>query len=70
MKPLYVKVVLYDPVTDTAEDWTGYPVFDGIEVQLAEIDPDGPEDPEDLLTLTPDPVRRLFYSTNRRYRVS
>jgi glycerophosphoryl diester phosphodiesterase len=70
MKPLYVKVVLYDPVTDTAEDWTGYSVFDGIEVQLAEIDPDDPEDPEDLLTLTPDPARRLFYSTNRRYRVS
>jgi glycerophosphoryl diester phosphodiesterase len=68
MKPLYVKVVLYDPATDNDADWAGFPVFDGVEVQIAEVDPDDPEDARDLFTLTPDPVRQLFYATNRRYR--
>ena len=37
MKPLYVKVILYDPATDTPEDWAGYPIFDGIDVQIAAL---------------------------------
>ncbi len=70
MKPLYVKVILYDPATDTPEDWAGFPIFDGIEVQIAEVDPDDPEEPVDLVTLAPDPGRRLFYTSNKRLRVS
>jgi glycerophosphoryl diester phosphodiesterase len=67
MKPLYVKVILYDPATDTAEDWAGFPIFDGIEVQIANVDPGEPEDAEDILTLIPDPARRIFFTSNRRY---
>jgi len=69
MKPLYVKVILYDPATDTDANWEGFPVFDGIRVDLAHVDPDDPENPEEVLTLAPDPVRRLFFTTSRLYRV-
>jgi len=70
MKPLYVSVVLYDPATDTDVDWQGYPIFDGIRVDIAKVDPDEPGEPEDVLPLTPDPERRTFFTTNRRYKVS
>ncbi len=70
MKPLYVKVLLYDPITDNADDWAGYPIFDGIEVQIASVDPDNPEDVEDLVTLTPDPSRQLFSLSGRRHKAT
>jgi len=70
MNPLYAKVVLFDPTTDNAWDLEGWPVFDGIQVQLAEIDPDDPEDVNDLTTLTPDPGRRIFCLANRRYKTT
>jgi glycerophosphoryl diester phosphodiesterase len=68
MKPLHVRVVLYDPTTDTEEDWQGFAVFEGVEVQIAEIDPDDPEEIVDLSVLKPDADKRLFTANNRRYR--
>jgi len=70
MKPLHARVVLYDPATDTDVDWRGYPVFDGVRVDIALVDPDDPEHPEDVLLLTPDPVRKIFAAVNPRYKVS
>lgn len=70
MEPLYVRVIMYDPITDTDIDWEGYPVFENIRVDVALVDPDNPEEPEELLALAPDPVRRIFFVTDRRYQVS
>jgi len=67
MNPLYVNVVLYDAATDTESDWEGYPVFEGVGVEIARVDPDDPDHIEDLLVLTPDPARRQFFTTQRRY---
>ncbi len=69
MKPLYVKVMLYDPATDTDVDWEGYPVYDGIRVDIALVDPEDPGKPEEVLLLSPDPVRKIFAGINPRYKV-
>lgn len=70
MKPLFVKVLFFDPTTEAPEDWAGYPVFDGIEVEIARIDTDEPLEGSDILTLTPDSDRKIFLATSRRYEVT
>ena len=70
MKPLYVRILLFDPISDDPVDQEGYTIFDGIEVQIARVDPGMPEDAQNRLTLTPDPVQRTFSATSRRYKVS
>jgi len=69
MKPVYVKVVLFDTITDDPGRGDGTPVFEGIEVEIGEIEPFRPEEAEHLLTLTPDPATRLFVANARSYEV-
>jgi glycerophosphoryl diester phosphodiesterase len=68
MKPLYVKVVLYDPTTGNEEDWQGFQVFEEIEVHIAKVDPDDPGEPDEVLVLKPDASTRLFSANSRRYK--
>jgi glycerophosphoryl diester phosphodiesterase len=70
MKPLYIRVVLYDPTADTTRDWEGWPVSSGIQVQIAEVGPDEPESAVVLATLTPDLEKNLFSLTNRRVKAT
>ena len=70
MKPLYVKVMLFDTVTDDPGRGDGTHVFEGIDVDIAEIEAYHPEEAEHVLRLTPDPATRLFVAHARSYTVS
>lgn len=70
MKPVYVKVVLFDPATDDPLHGGGTHVFDGLEVDIAEIEEYHPEHAEHVLHLQPDPGTRLFVANARSYDVS
>ncbi len=70
MKPLYVKVRLFDTVTDDPARGNGTHVFEGIDVDIAEIEEYHPEEAEHVLQLTPDPATRLFVANARSYEVS
>ena len=70
MKPVYVKVVLFDTVTDDPSRGDGTHVFEGIEIDIAEIEEYRPDQAENVLRLKPDPATRLFIANARSYEVS
>lgn len=70
MKPVYVRVMLFDTVTDDPARGEGTHVFEGIDVDIAEIEAYHPEEAENVLRLTPDPATRLFVAKARSYEVS
>jgi glycerophosphoryl diester phosphodiesterase len=70
LKPVYVKIVLFDTVTDDPARGEGTHVFEGIDVDIAEFEEYRPDRAEHVLRLRPDPATRLFVATNRSYEVS
>jgi glycerophosphoryl diester phosphodiesterase len=70
MKPVFVKVVLFDTVTEDPARGEGTHVFEGIDVDIAEIEEFHPEEAEHVLRLTPDPATRLFVARAPSYEVS
>jgi len=65
MKPLYLKVVLFDPVTDEE-----FPVSDGIQVEVVKIFDYNPLVGFNPLRLKYDETNNLFYRRSPRYKVS
>ena len=65
MKPLYLQVILYDPVSDEE-----YSVSDGIRVEIVKIFANNPLVGYDPLRLTYNPETDVFYTTSKRYKVS
>jgi glycerophosphoryl diester phosphodiesterase len=65
MKSLYLKVILYDPVTDEE-----YPVSDGIQVEIVKIHDYNPLVGFNPLRLKYDSTNYLFYTKSSRYKVS
>ena len=65
MKPLYVKVILFDPVTNEE-----YVVTDGIQVEIAEIYDHNPLVGFNTLRLKYNEDRKLFYARSPRYKLS
>jgi len=65
MKPLYIKVLLYDPVTDEE-----YPVSDGIQVEIVKIFDYNPLVGFNPLRFKHDTTNDLFYAKSPRYKVS
>ena len=65
MKPLYLKVVLFDPVTDDE-----FPVSEGLQVEVVKIFDHNPLVGFDPLKLKDDTSTDLFYTNSPRYRVS
>ena len=70
MKPLYVRVKLFDTVTDDPARGEGTHVFEGIDVDVADIEAYHPEVAEHVMPLMPDPATRLFVANARSYQVS
>lgn len=66
MKPVYVKVVLFDPTADSAGETEQYHVFEDLDVQAARVDPDNPDQAEEAINLSPDPDRMIFCLKSRR----
>jgi glycerophosphoryl diester phosphodiesterase len=65
MKPLYLKVVLFDPVTDEE-----FPVSDGLQVDVVKIFDYNPLVGFNPLRLKYDESNDLFYTRSPRYKVS
>lgn len=65
MKPVFVRVVVFDPITDEE-----FEVFDDIEVDIARILAYNPTVGFDVVKLKPDPLRRIFVSETRDYETS
>jgi glycerophosphoryl diester phosphodiesterase len=65
MKFLYIKVVLFDPVTEEE-----YPVSDGIQVEIVKILDHNPLVGFDPLRLKYDTENELFFTKSRKYQVS
>ena len=65
MKPLFVKVMLFDPITNEE-----FPVFDGIAVEIARILAYNPLVGFNILRLSPDSDAKLFVADSPKYKVS
>ncbi|MBI4534875.1 MAG: hypothetical protein HY708_01265 [Ignavibacteriae bacterium] len=65
MKPIFVRVVLFDPTTDEE-----FPIFDGIEVEVARLLAYNPVVGFDILRLMPDPDNKIFQVDAKRYKTS
>lgn len=65
MKPLYLKVILFDPVTDEE-----YPVSEGVRVEVVKIFDYNPFVGFKPLRLKYNSTRDLFYTNSPRYKVS
>jgi glycerophosphoryl diester phosphodiesterase len=65
MKPLYLKVVLFDPVTDEE-----FPVSDGFQVEVVKILDYNPLVGFDPLRLKYDTSKNLFFVNSPKYKVS
>jgi glycerophosphoryl diester phosphodiesterase len=65
MKPLFIKVILFDPVTDEE-----FQISDGIQVEVAEIFEHNPLVGFNTMRLRYDKINDLFYSKSSRYKVS
>ena len=65
MKPLYLKVILYDPASDEE-----YPVSDGIRVEIVKIFDNNPLVGYDPLRLKYNKVSNIFFTTSKQYKVS
>jgi glycerophosphoryl diester phosphodiesterase len=70
MQPVFVKVVLFDPVSEDPSLGQGTQVFDGLTVEIARIEPYRPERADRVLRLDPDPASRLFVARSPRYAAS
>jgi len=67
MQPAFVKVVLFDPVSEDPTLGEGTQAFDGLTVDIALIEPYRPERADRVLRLDPDRASRLFVARSPRY---
>jgi glycerophosphoryl diester phosphodiesterase len=65
MRPLFLKVILFDPVTDEE-----YPVSDGIRVEIVKINDDNPLVGFNPLRLKYDNLSETFITKSPRYKIS
>jgi len=72
MKPLHLKVILFDPTADPAlpKDQHEFPVFDGLEVDVVRIRYWNPDVGFDSLRPTPDPATQTFIANDPAYKTS
>ena len=72
MKPLFLKVTLFDPTADPTlpSDQREFPVFDGIEIEIVKILPWNPTVGFDSLVLTKDQAAATFVAENPTYKPS
>jgi glycerophosphoryl diester phosphodiesterase len=72
MKPLYLKVVLFDPTLPSTAPIADreFPVFDGLEVEIIEIQAWNPNVGFDSLRLRADPGTQTFVAENPAYEPS
>ena len=72
MKPLYLKVKLFDPMADSTipAHEREFPVFDGVEVEIVKIQSWNPSVGFDSLLLTPDRDTGMFVAEHAEYKPS
>ena len=72
MKPLYLKITLFDPTlpASAALSEREFPVFDGLEVEIVRVRYWNPAVGFDSLRLTPDPATKTFVAKNQAYKTS
>lgn len=68
MPPVVVKVTLFDPHARVPGTEDGFVVVDGIDVEIARIDPSNPDRVSEVLPLAPDRRGEVFLGTADNYR--